>query len=151
MAWRTTKWHAATCGAALIALAATGRQDRSGFTDLSDHTRTILEGNWQSCRLPDGGYGERIYDGSTPGLGRFELHLGPHHEFSLFRGVQADHRDHGATGNLLRPHLVEVAANHAHQVWQTAGLRLEVSLAGGSDEDCESWWVDLRRIDSTSH
>lgn len=152
MARRATAWHLAVWCTALVGVTtAQPPGDHSGFTDLSDHTRSILEGNWQSCRLPDGGYGERIYDGSAPGLGRFELHLGPYHDFALFRGTTSAHRDHGSPGDLLNPHTVEVVDNRGHRVWRVAGLQLEVSLAGGSQEDCESWWIELRRIDSTSH
>jgi len=150
MARRPTTLYLATCCAAVIGLAAT-QSDHSAFTDLSDHTRSILEGNWQSCRGPDGQYGERVYDGSAPGLGRFELHLGPYHDFALFRGVQAAHRDHESAADLLKPHVVEVSENSGRHVWKVAGLRLEAALAGGSQSDCESWWINLRRIDSTSH
>ena len=122
----------------------------SQFTSYNDRTRAMLEGNWQSCRESDGQYAERIYDGKLPGFGPFELHMGPYHEFALFRGVQDDHRDHGSADNLLRPHNVEVAGGAGKQKWEAAGLRLEVALAGGSREDCESWWVTLRRADSSS-
>jgi hypothetical protein len=40
------------------------RHVRSGSVhSFSDHTRAMLEGNWQSCRETDGQYGERVYDG----------------------------------------------------------------------------------------
>ena len=107
--------------------------------------RALLEGNWQSCREPDGKYSERVYDNTLPGIGPFELHLGPYHEFALFRGVQDAHRDHSSPDNLLSPFNVEVEANRARQNWETAGLRLEVSLGGGARDDCESWFVTLKR------
>jgi hypothetical protein len=110
----------------------------------------MLEGNWQSCRETDGQYSERVYDGKLPGLGPFELHMGPYHEFALFRGVQDDHRDHSSTANLLRPYTVEVVGNLARHKWETSGVRLEVTLAGGSREECESWFVSLRRLDTSS-
>ena len=122
----------------------------SQFTSLTDRTRAVLEGNWQSCREGDGKYSERIYDGKLPGLGPFELHMGPYHEFALFRGVQDDHRDHSSADNLLRPFTVEITANTGKHQWDAAGLHLEVTLAGGSREECESWWVSLRRATSSS-
>jgi hypothetical protein len=120
------------------------------FTSFNDHSRSILEGNWQSCRESDGVYSERIYDGKVPGLGPFELHLGPYHEFALFRGVQDEHRDHGSSENLLQPDIVDVQNNTGTRKWYAAGLRFEVTLAGGSRDDCESWWVALRRISPTT-
>jgi hypothetical protein len=120
------------------------------FTSFSDRSRAMLEGNWQSCRESDGQYSERIYDSKLPGFGPFELHMGPYHEFALFRSVVNEHRDHNSAGNLLRPFNVEVVGNSARQKWDTAGFRFEVRLAGGSREDCESWFVTLMRSPSAS-
>ena len=120
------------------------------FTSFNDRSRSILEGNWQSCRDGDGEYAERIYDGTAPGIGRFELHLGPYREFALFRGVQEEHRDHASPDNLLRPHTVSLEGATARQRWAVAGLIFEATLAGGSRDECESWWVTLRRADPTS-
>ena len=64
------------------------------FRPFTDRSRAMLEGNWQSCREADGQYAERVYDGRWPGMEPFELHMGPYHEFALFRGIQDDHRDH---------------------------------------------------------
>ena len=111
----------------------------------------MLEGNWQSCREDDGQFAERIYDGKWRGLGEFELHMGPYHEFALFRGIQEEHRDHDSPENLLKPFIVEVSGNQARHLWDVAGLHLEVVLAGGSREDCESWFVTLKRSSSSSH
>jgi len=149
MAARGTKWSlvAAMTAVACLGGAALGRAQ---FTPFSDHTRAMLEGNWQSCREADGQYGERVYDGKWPGMGPFELHMGPYHEFALFRGIQEDHREHTSSENLLKPYNLEIAANRAKQVWDVGGLHLEVSLAGGSREECESWFVTLRRSDTTS-
>jgi hypothetical protein len=108
-------------------------------------SRSILEGNWQSCRESDGHYAERVYDNTLPGIGPFELHLGPYHEFALFRGIQDEHRAHDSSANLLRPFNVEVGSNRASHSWEAAGLHLDVSLGGGSNEDCESWFLSLRR------
>ena len=149
MARRSRKWQLITgvTAAALLGSAAVGYTQ---FTSSNDRTRSMLEGNWQSCREGDGQYSERIYDGKLPGFGPFELHMGPYHDFALFRGVQDDHRDHTSADNLIRPHTVEIVAGSGKHRWDAAGLHLEVALAGGSREDCESWWVMLRRADSSS-
>ena len=122
------------------------------FRPFSDHRTALLEGNWQSCREGDGSYAERVYDGKWAGLPPFELHMGPYHEFALYRGIQDDHRDHQSPDNLLKPYIVEIRANAARQAWDVDGLHLEVALSGGSREDCESWYVTLKRADtSVSH
>jgi hypothetical protein len=139
--------------AAIAVAVCLGRADLSRaqlFRPFSDHSRALLEGNWQSCRDADGQYGERVYDGRWAGLAPFELHMGPYHDFALFRGIQDDHRDHNSTDNLLRPHTLEIRGNNAKQSWDVDGLHLEVVLAGGSREDCESWFVTLRRVDATA-
>ena len=61
------------------------------FTPHTQDPSHILEGNWQSCREADGTYAERVYDGRWTGLSPFELHMGPYHEFALFRGIQDDY------------------------------------------------------------
>jgi hypothetical protein len=121
------------------------------FRPFTDRSNAMLEGNWQSCRETDGQYAERVYDGRWTGFGSFELHMGPYHEFALFHGIQDEHRDHASAANLLKPHTVQLSGNRARQVWDAAGLHLEVTLAGGSREDCESWFVTLKRIDKSSH
>lgn len=151
MTRRTARWYliggltVATC----LGVATMGHAQ---FTPFSDHSRSraLLEGNWQSCREADGQYSERVYDGRWPGIAPFELHLGPYHEFALFEGIQEAHREHGSTDNLLKPYIVELTANRAKQAWDVGGLHLEVTLAGGSREECESWFVTLRRSGSTS-
>ena len=75
----------------------------SQFTSFNDRSRALLQGHWQSCREDDGQYAERVYDGKLPGIGPFELHMGPYHEFALFRGVQEEHRSHDSAENLLHP------------------------------------------------
>ena len=119
------------------------------FTSFSDHKRALLEGNWQSCREGDGQYSERVYDGKWPGIGQFELHLGPFHEFAFFRGIQDEHRDHNSAGNLLKPYNLEIRANAARQSWSVDGMLLEIALAGGAREQCESWFVSLKRAETT--
>src|SRR5215813_8957709 len=121
------------------------------FRPFTDHSHALLEGNWQSCRESDGQYGERVYDGRWQGLDPFELHMGPYHEFALFRGIQDDHRDHDSANNLLKPHKLDVIANNSKHTWDVNGLHLEVVLAGGSREECESWFVTLRRSADSSH
>ena len=121
------------------------------FRPFTDRSQTMLEGNWQSCRESDGQYAERVYDGRWQGLDPFELHMGPYHEFALFRGIQDEHRDHDSTNNLLKPHKLDVIANNSKHTWDVNGLHLEVVLAGGSREECESWFVTLRRSADSSH
>src|SRR5215212_12006197 len=107
MAVRGAKWQCVTAMAVAACLAA-ATAGHAQFTSYSDHKRAMLEGNWQSCREADGQYAERVYDGKWPGIGPFELHLGPYHDFALFRGIQNDHRDHTSAENLLKPHTVEI-------------------------------------------
>src|SRR5439155_2028928 len=142
------KWQLVTLftGTLVLGAAASGL---SQFTSFNDRRLAMLEGNWQSCRESDGKYAERIYDGRLPGVGQFELHLGPYHEFALFRGVQDDHRDHSSADNLLKPFNVELRGNSAKRSWNVDGLTFEVALAGGSREECESWFITLKRADST--
>jgi hypothetical protein len=144
------KWQFAGALVVAFCLAVAGAASAQ-FTPFSDHTAALLEGNWQSCREADGHYSERVYDGKLPGMGPFEFHMGPNHEFALFRGVQDEHREHNSPDNLLRPYNVEVVGNLAKQHWEVAGLLVDVVLAGGSREDCESWFVALRRTDTSSH
>ena len=88
-----------------------------------------------------------MYDGKWPGIGPFELHMGPYHEFALFRGIQDEHRDHSSAENLLKPYNVEVRANRLARAGTWTGMHLEVALAGGSREQCETWFVTLKRSD----
>lgn len=118
------------------------------FTDRK--AAVLLEGNWQSCREADGAYAERVYDGRWVGLAPFELHMGPFHEFALYRGIQDEHRAHESSENLLKPYTVEIRANAARQSWDVNRLHLEVTLAGGSREECESWYIRLGRAETLS-
>jgi len=149
MARRGANWRLIT-GFTVAAVLVSAAVGYSQFTSYNDRTRSMLEGNWQSCRESDGKYSERIYDGKVPGFGPFELHMGPYHEFALFRGVQDEHRDHASPDQLLRPYTVELTGAAAKHKWEMSGLLLEVTLAGGSREDCESWWVTLRRANTSS-
>jgi hypothetical protein len=150
MAWRGGKWQLITASTVALCLggAAVGF---SQFTSFSDRSRAVLEGNWQTCREGDGQYSERIYDARIPGIGKYEFHMGPYHEFALFRGIQDEHRDHNSAANLLHPYTVDVVSGFGKQKWEAAGLKLEATLAGGSREECESWFVTLKRTETTSH
>ena len=125
----------------------------SQFTSFTHGTRSILEGNWQSCRESDGRYSERVYDHVVNGVGRFEVHLGPKRDFAIFKGVQDEHRDHDSPENLLKPHNVELEAGRAKHRWEIPSLNLAftVTLAGGSRMDCESWFIVLEPLEKTSH
>src|SRR5262245_64286404 len=70
-----------------VCLGDAGRS-RAQFISHSDRAQLTLDGNWQSCREHGGEYSERVYDGKWPGLPPFELHMGPYHDFALFRGIQ---------------------------------------------------------------
>ena len=123
------------------------------FTSFTHNSRSILEGNWQSCREADGRYGERVYDHVVNGVGAFEVHLGPRRDFAIFKGVQDEHRDHDSPENLLKPHTVELIGGRAKQRWEVPALNLAftVTLAGGSRMECESWFIVLEPLEKTSH
>ena len=125
----------------------------SQFTSFSHDPRNILEGHWQSCRERDGSYAERVYDHVVNGVGLFEVHMGPRHEFAIFKGVQDEHRDHASPENLLKPYIVAMDAGRAKHRWEIPSLNLAftASLAGGSRTDCESWFITLEPLEKTSH
>ena len=136
-----------------LALVLAPRSAAPQFTSFTHNSRSILEGNWQSCREDDGRYSERVYDHVVGGVGKFELHLGPRREFALFAGVQDAHRDHDSPENLLKPYRVELEAGRAKQRWEVPSLNLAftVTLAGGSRMECESWFIVLEPLEKTSH
>ena len=140
----------ATFVSALMLLA---RPAAPQFTSFSHDARNILEGNWQSCRQSDGRYSERVYDHVVNGVGRFEVHMGPQNEFAIFSGVQAEHRDHMSSENLLKPFRVAAAGGRAKERWEIPALDLAftATLAGGSRTDCDSWFVLLEPLKKTSH
>ena len=150
MAWRGAKGQLIAGIAVAGCLGIAPIAQAQLFRPFSDHRTALLEGNWQSCRGSDGQYAERVYDGKWAELPPFELHMGPYHEFALYRGIQDDHRDHQSSDNLLKPYIVDIRANAAKQSWDIDGLHIEVALSGGSREDCESWYVTLKRSNSTS-
>lgn len=150
MARRVGTWRLIFAGTVALCLGG-AVAGYSQFTSFSDRSRAVLEGNWQSCREGDGQYSERVYDARVPGFGQFEFHMGPYHEFALFRGIQDEHRDHNSPENLLHPFTVDVLNGFGKQKWEAAGLRIQAVLAGGSREECESWFVSLQRVDTSSH
>jgi hypothetical protein len=150
MAWRIAKGQLIAGVAVAGCLGIAPIAQAQLFRPFSDHRTSLLEGNWQSCRDANGEYAERVYDGKWSGLQPFELHLGPNHEFALYRGIQAVHRDHQSRENLLKPFDVALRANAARQSWDVEGLHLEVALSGGSREECESWYVTLTRSQPSS-
>jgi hypothetical protein len=136
-----------------LALLLAARPASAQFTSFSHNSRSILEGNWQSCREADGRYSERIYDHVVAGVGQFELHMGPRREFALFKDVVDAHRDHESADNLLKPFRVDLEAGRAKQRWEIPSLNLAftVTLAGGSRMECESWFIVLEPLEKTSH
>src|SRR5437764_7644314 len=134
MTRRGANWRVILGIAVALGLATADFSRAQLFRPFTDHSRALLEGNWQSCRESDGTYGERVYDGKWAGLAEFELHMGPYHEFALFRGIQDDHREHTSATNLLKPYTIDIRANNAKQVWVMDGLHLEVVLAVGCRE-----------------
>jgi hypothetical protein len=112
----------------------------------SPNKNVILNGNWQSCREDDGTYGERIWDYVYQDKWHFEFHMGPNHEFALYRVQQDEEKhDHSDELNELKPHVVETQSNKAKQVWSLPDVRVSVVLAGGSQDRCESWFVTIER------
>jgi len=135
MAWRGAKRQLIAGCAVAGCLGIASMAQAQLFRPFSDHRTALLEGNWQSCREDDGTYAERVYDGKWPGLPPFELHMGPYHEFALYRGIQDDHRDHGSSANLLKPFVAPIRANAARQSWDVDRLHPEVALSCRSGED----------------
>ena len=135
-----------------VSFASMARVATPQFTSYSRDPRNILEGNWQSCRETGGRYSERLYDHVVNGAGRFEVHMGPHNEFAIFNGVQAEHRDHQSTENLLKPFQVAMDGGHGKQRWEipTLYLAFTVTSAGGSRTDCDSWFVLLEPFKKTA-
>ena len=139
----------AACAAAILLAA---RPAAAQFTPFPGNPHNILEGNWQSCRENDGTYTERVYDHVVNGVGQFEVHLGPRHEFAIFKGVQEQHREHDSLENLLKPYDVPYEGTQARHRWVIPSLKLifTVSLAGGSLTACDSWFIVLEPLDKTS-
>jgi hypothetical protein len=122
------------------------------FISQPTNPRHILEGNWQSCQEQAGTYSERVYDHVVNGVGQFEVHLGPRREFAIFMGVQDDHREHVRLDNLLKPHWVMMQGMRAKQRWEIPALNLAftVTMGGGGRSECESWYILLEPLETTS-
>jgi hypothetical protein len=129
---------------ALVAGAAI-RPAAAQFNSFRHDPRVILEGTCQSCQERDGTYTERVYDHVVNGVGQFEVHMGPAHEFAIFKGVQDDHRAHALEDNLLKPYRVPMVDGRASHTWKipSLGLIFTVALGGGSFNDCDNWYVTL--------
>jgi hypothetical protein len=133
-------------GSILVAAVATSVAPASAqFNSFRHDPRTILEGTWQSCQEKDGTYTERVYDHVVNGVGQFEVHMGPAHEFAIFQGVQDEHRTHSLDDNLLKPYRVPMVEGRASHTWKipALGLSFTVALGGGSFNDCDNWYVTL--------
>lgn len=149
---RRAAWLVAGLFALTMLVAA--RPASAQFVSQSSDPRHILEGNWQSCQEMAGGvYAERVYDHIVNGVPQFEVHLGPRREFAIFSGIQDDHREHHASGNLLKPYRVMMEGTRAKHRWEIPSLNLafSVTLGGGARTDCESWFILLEPLEKTSH
>jgi hypothetical protein len=93
-----------------------------------------------------------VYDHVVNGVGQFEVHLGPRHEFAMFIGVEDEHREHARLDNLLKPHRLVLRGAPAGHRWEVPSLDLafSVSRGGGDRTDCENWFVLLEPLDRTS-
>lgn len=113
----------------------------------------VLDGNWQSCRQDDGEYGERIYERIEHGEFVYEFHMGPYHDFGLYETRQPDEHQHDDPANLLAPsYRAQSLAGSSTNLggsWTVTvhgqRLKIDVVLAGGSRDDCESFVVTIRR------
>jgi hypothetical protein len=116
------------------------------FTSFNDrgNLNTILEGNWQSCRGDDGEYSELVYDGPA-----WELHLGPRDEFAFFIGHPEDDDHTNKDNKFSAYHYKDVEALAGGRNWSVdAGryhLVFNAILAGGSRDECESYFIKLTK------
>jgi hypothetical protein len=130
---------------AVLAVICVAAAASAQFNSFRHDPRVILEGTWQSCQERDGSYTERVYDHVVNGVGKFEVHMGPAHEFAIFPGVQDEHRAHTLDDNLLKPYRVPMVDGRANHTWKipSLGLIFTVALGGGSFTDCDSWYLTL--------
>jgi hypothetical protein len=117
----------------------------------------ILEGNWQSC-LGGGGYdqaneySEQVYTYRVNRTALFQLHLGPKDEFAVVAGDPEEHPEHDSEANLLRPAYKYgpwqglVGGRTWHFAARGVHYRLNVVLAGGSRDTCESYFILLEKL-----
>ena len=116
----------------------------------STKPNVILNGVWASCREDDGQFGERIWDYVVDNNSKwvFEFHMGPYHEFALYRTKQDDEHNHSDDSNELKPYDVIVEQFRANQTWDLQDVRINVVLTGGSRDiadRCEQFFVTIER------
>lgn len=112
--------------------------------------QAIFQGNWQSCRTINDDdeviYGEKIYDYTRIFNGKtrvvWSLHLGPVDDFAIFKaGTEPDPDDHDTRANLLgtahRARSLHTKNGRRSWTVPSLGIRLQVSEAGGSRDECE--------------
>jgi hypothetical protein len=110
-----------------------------------------LEGNWQSCLEKDGDYSESSFEYCILGKCLWSFHMGPRDEFALFKGQDTpDHQDHDSKLNLLGPayHASDVETWRGMRNWgiPSLGLHVNVAQAGGSRDECDSYFVRIERL-----
>ena len=119
----------------------------TSFKDPAD-TKAILDGHFQSCTIPEDGYGEIAYDHYVNGKQLWSFHLGPFDDWALFKGTEPDGDDHDSPLNLLAAHhaLSLPTINGARQ-WSVPSLKLWISVVqgGGSRDQCMGWYVRVER------
>lgn len=101
----------------------------------------LHQGSWQSC---DGE--ERVLEHRTLGVFHFEIHMGPRREFALYDHIVDGEHSHKEEGNMILP-IYEVGWER--MVWKVPqlGVKLTVAPAGGSREECESFYVKIEKMD----
>lgn len=120
--------------------------------------RVLLQGNWQSCDEAERVYvhkvlrpDERTRDLALRWVPDWELHMGPRDEFGLYVVPGPDGPDHVHDGptNLLAPafHINDVSTWRNRRNWNIPSLHLWISIAaaGGSREQCDSFFVEVRK------
>lgn len=110
-------------------------------------SKAILSGNWQSCRDGEGHYAERVFDYAINGELQWSFHMGPH-QFALYRaGEELVPDDHDAGSNLLSGGALVESGDNGSRTWLVRPLHLRVHVvqAGGSREECQSWFVRIER------
>lgn len=110
---------------------------------------TILSGSWQSCKQEDGTYAARIYDHCVLGKCDWSLELGPYDSFGLWAYSSDLDPDPADPSNLLKgDYEVKGGDNRAKRRWvvKKFNIVVEVVAAGGSREDCESFFVTVRKL-----
>lgn len=115
----------------------------------ANEPNVLLIGNFTSCPSnDDGSFGELIFPYNVRGKTLWAVHLGPSDEFAIFAGPEAtEHEDHNTSANLLFPayHLSNLPTLRGDRNWNVQRLHVSLSVvrAGGSDPECESFFVRL--------